>query len=282
MSQSPGRLLLCVVAWWCLAKSRAAEPLELPVWAGEPPGTPAKHEEEKWEERGKAGVINRAVRQVHRPTIGVYLPDKMRATGVAVLIAPGGGYEHVTIDLEGNDVARWLAEQGIAGIVLKYRLPKTPGEIYTTDTALADAREALKLVRSRAREWRIDPAKVGMMGFSAGGNLAALAGTKLPATARPAFLALMYTPIAADFGVIPADTPSAFIVQADNDPLGTEGSVRFYQGLRANKTPAELHLFADGGHGFGLGKAGSPAANWPRLFREWLVVTHMIEPTAIK
>ena len=168
---------------------RAADPIELPVWSGVAPGSEGRNEKETWEERGKNGVINRAVRQVHAPTISVYLPETAKNTGVAVLIAPGGGYEHVTIDLEGHDVARWLATQGVAGIVLKYRLPKTPGDVYTPDHALADAVEALKVIRTHAAEWKIDSAKLGMMGFSAGGNLTALAGTKPAKAERPAFLA---------------------------------------------------------------------------------------------
>ena len=256
--------------------ARAAAPIELPIWSGVAPGSEGTHEAERWEERGKNGVVDRAVRQVHQPTITVYLPEKNLATGVAVLLAPGGGYEHVTIDKEGHDVARWLVTQGVAGIVLKYRLPKTPGTNYTTDTTLADALEALKVIRAHATEWGLDRAKVGLMGFSAGGNLAALAGTKPSPEARPSFLGLMYPAIPENFGPIPADVPPAFIVQANDDMLGTENAQRFYQWMRAKKLSAELHLFAKGGHGFGLGKPGSPTTAWPQLFATWLATSGFV------
>jgi acetyl esterase/lipase len=270
------RLLILFAIWAAPALAHAGDPIELPVWPGIPPGSEGRTEKETWEERGKNGVVNRAVRQVHAPTISVYLPEKAKATGVAVLIAPGGGYEHVTIDLEGHDVARWLATQGVAAAVLKYRLPGTPGKVYTADHALADAVEALKLVRSHAAEWGINPAKLGMMGFSAGGNLTALAGTKPPKEARPAFLAPIYPSIPESLAPVPADVAPTFIVQATDDRLGTDNSIRFYTWVREQKVPAEMHLFAKGGHGFGLGQAGTPAAEWPKLFIAWLGATGFI------
>lgn len=269
------RFVLIFAVWAVSASAiaRASEPIELPVWSGVAPGSEGRTEKETWEERGKNGVVNRAVRQVHAPAISVYLPEPTKTTGVAVLIAPGGGYEHVTIDLEGHDVARWLATQGVAGIVLKYRLPKTPGNIYTADHALADAVEALKVVRTHAAEWKIDPAKLGMMGFSAGGNLTALAGTKPPKAERPAFLAPIYPQIPETLAPVPADVGPTFIVQATDDALGTDNSIRFYTWVRAQKAPAEMHLFAKGGHGFGMGRPGTPAAEWPKLFIAWLGTT---------
>jgi acetyl esterase/lipase len=270
MSRTPGWLILWAAILLGSPIVRSAEPLEIPLWPGAAPGSEGITTPEKWENRGANGVVDRAVREIHRPTITVFLPDRAKATGTAALIAPGGGYEHLAIDKEGNDVARWLSAQGIAGIVLKYRLPKTPDADYTTGTALADVAQALKIIRAQAGEWGLDRAKVGMLGFSAGGNLTALAGTKLPADVRPAFLGLMYPAIPPALAPIPADTPRAFIGQADNDPLGTDNSIRFYQWLHADKIPAELHLFSSGGHGFGLGAPGTPPASWPRLFVAWL------------
>lgn len=260
------------LAAWCAlacAMLRAAEPVELPIWNGVAPGSEGMTGEEKWQERGRNGVVDRAVREVSRPTIMVHLPDKSRATGVALLIAPGGGYDHVTMDKEGNDIARWFVTQGIAGIVLKYRMPRAP---FTMATSVGDAVEALKVVRAHAVEWGIDPAKVGMLGFSAGAHLTAFVGTRPPKEARPAFLALLYpfqmaTP---DFESVPADTPISFIAQANDDGFGTENALRFYTISRAQKISAELHLFAKGGHGFGLGRPGTPAAEWPRLLCAWL------------
>lgn len=265
-------LLIVWIFFWALrlGANPPREPLELPLWPGVPPGSEGMTAEEKWEERGKDGVTDRAVRQVHRPTVTAYLPEPGKATGVAVLLAPGGGYEHVTIDKEGHDVARWLREHGVAGFVLKYRLPKTPGANYTGATALADAEQGLKIVRAHAKEWGITPGKIGMMGFSAGGNLAALAGTGLPPELRPAFMGLLYPSIPESFGPVPADAPPAFIAQAADDSMGTEHSLRIYQWLHANKTPVELHLFASGAHGFGLGKRGTPPEAWPELFLRWV------------
>lgn len=266
-----------LLAGLTVSPARAADPyFELPIWPGIAPGSEGRTEKETWEERGKNGVVNRAVRQIHTPTIFLYLPAKTKATGVAVLIAPGGGYEHVTIDLEGHDVARWLVSQGVAAAVLKYRLPKTPGNVYTADHALADAVEALKVMRAHAAEWQIDPAKLGMLGFSAGGNLTALAGTKPPKEARPAFLAPIYPSIPENLAPVPSDVAPTFIVQATDDALGTDNSIRFYTWVRAQKAPAEVHLFAKGGHGFGLGRAGTPAAEWPKLFIAWLETTGFI------
>jgi len=248
----------------------APAPFELPVWSGAAPGSPAAPPAEAWQERGKGGVVDRAVRLVHTPTIEVYLAPKPIATGTALLIAPGGGYEHVTIDKEGNDIARWYSAHGVAGIVLKYRLPHTPGNVYTIDTALADARQALIDIRTRAGDWGLDPARLGMIGFSSGGNLTALTAIRLPKEERPAFLGLMYAGLPKDFGPFPDDIPPAFILQADDDAAGTDGSVRFYEVTRERHVASELHLFSLGGHGFGLGQPGSVVSVWPDLFLQWL------------
>lgn len=254
----------------------ASSSSEIDIWPGTAPGSENATLSETWEERGGNGVTDRAVRRVSRPTIRVYLPNPQIATGAAVLLAPGGGYEHVTIDKEGNDVARWLASQGIAGIVLKYRLPKTPGQGYTVDTAMADAIQALTVVRAHAAAWGIDSARVGMMGFSAGGNMTARAAVWPDATLRPSFVALLYPAVPKDFGRVPADGPRAFIVQADDDPLGTDNAIRFYERERDAGIPADLHLFTSGGHGFGLGKPGTPTVAWPALFRGWLAANGFI------
>lgn len=246
---------------------------ELAIWPGVAPGSEGATAPETWQERGTGGVIDRAVRQVSRPTLTVYLPPPALATGVAVLVAPGGGFEHVTIDKEGNDVARWLASQGIAGMVLKYRLPRTPGRSYTIDTAMADAMQALKVIRDHASEWQVDPAKLGMMGFSAGGGMTARAAVWPDASLRPKFVVLMYSGAPAGWKKVPPDAPPAFLAQADDDPLGTANSIRFYQLERDRKIPAELHLFSKGGHGFGLGKPGTPTVAWPGLFRNWLAAS---------
>src|SRR5207244_6724573 len=135
------------------------------LWPGDAPGSKpvaATDSAEIWVERGK-GIADRAVSNVHQPALTVYLPEERTATGAAVVIAPGGGFSHVTIDKEGHDVAKWLNRIGVAGFVLKYRLPKTKGANYTIDTALEDTQRAVRLVRSRAKEWDLDPTRIGVM-----------------------------------------------------------------------------------------------------------------------
>jgi acetyl esterase/lipase len=272
MSRRP--LLLASLAAAVLAPlARAAEPLEIPVWTGVAPGSEGYSAPETVQQRGRNGVDNRALRQISRPTLTVYLPEKAAANGVALVIAPGGGYEHVTIDNEGHAIARRFVAQGIACAVLKYRLPHPP---FTKQTTLSDALEAIQVVRDHAAAWGIDPAKVGMMGFSAGGNLAALAGTKPARESRPSFLALIYPVVEKDFGGVPADVPPTFIIQAIDTSIGPDNSVRFYQWVADRKVPVELHLFTKGGHGFGLGQPGSSAAEWPQLFVKWLAETGFV------
>lgn len=272
MSRSP-LLLGLTFAVVLLPAARAADPVEIPVWSGVAPGSEGVTAKETVQQRGKDGVMDRALRQISEPTLTVYLPEKSHATGIALVIAPGGGYEHVTIDNEGHNIARRFVAQGIAGLVLKYRLPRPP---FTKDTSLSDALQAIKVARAHAREWGIDPAKVGMMGFSAGGNLAALAGTKPAKEDRPSFLALIYPVVEKDFAPVPADVPPTFIIQAIDTSIGPDNSVRFYQWVVDRKVPVELHLFTKGGHGFGLGKPGSSAAEWPQLFVKWLAETKFI------
>ncbi len=254
----------------------AGPPEVIQLW----PGIPANGGEEVWVERGK-GIVDRAVSNVHQPTLTVYLPPKGKANGAAVVIAPGGGFTHLAIDKEGYDVAKWLNRIGVAGFVLKYRLKNAGDSAYTVETPHEDALRALRTVRSRAKEWGIDPNRVGMMGFSAGGALAALAGTKYDTqptgatdpidrqNARPDFLVIGYGAIPADV-VVTAKTPPAFLVHADDDHLSAERSASFYEALKKAGVSAELHVFARGGHGFGIADSGLPVAKWPKLCEDWL------------
>jgi len=272
MSRLP--LLLHLLSIAVLAPAiRAAEPMEIPVWTGVAPGSEGFTGKETVQQRGKNGIVDRALRQISEPTLTVYLPEKGQANGISLVIAPGGGYEHLTIDNEGHNIARRFVASGIACMVLKYRLPHAP---FTKETSLSDAVQAIKVVRAHAAEWGLDPAKVGMMGFSAGGNLAALAGTKPPKEDRPSFLALIYPVVEKDFAPVPADVPPTFIIQAIDTAIGPDNSVRFYQWVVDRKVPVELHLFTKGGHGFGLGKPGSSAAEWAQLFVKWLAETKFI------
>jgi acetyl esterase/lipase len=235
---------------------------------------------EQIEERGKNGVRDRSIANVTAPSLTVYLPPKDRANGTAVVICPGGGYAHLAIDKEGHDIARWLNTLGVAGIVLKYRLPGSANMLLAmgdvkqaamaAKVAIEDGEEAMRIVRSHAAKWNVNPADVGMMGFSAGGNLAVMVGMLGSADVRPNFLVLGYPAIPQNLEIGP-DTPPAFIVQADDDRLApANNSVRFYLALKKAHIPAEMHIYSGGGHGFGIVKNGKTSANWPDAFKAWL------------
>jgi acetyl esterase/lipase len=231
---------------------------------------------EQIEERGKDGVVNRSITHVNEPSATVYLPTG-RVSGTAIVICPGGGYQHLAIDKEGHDIARWLNTIGIAGIVLKYRLPgsmargaKTLPEVADSiHVALEDAQDAMRLVRSNAAKWHIR--SVGLMGFSAGGHLAAMVGMLAPPDARPDFLVLGYPAIPPQVSVS-ASTPPTFLVAADDDTTVNppDNAGRFYAALRAAKVPAEMHIYSSGGHGFGIVKSGKTSEAWPDALVAWL------------
>ena len=153
-----------------------AQPSTVSLWSDSAKTAPSTETKEIWTERGKNGIVDRGVTFVSTPDMTVYLPLKEKNTGVGILLCPGGGYEHLAIDKEGHDVAKWLNSIGIAGFVLKYRLPRSKGMGYSMEAPLQDAQRALRIVRTRAEEWHLDANRIGMMGFSAGGDLVARAG----------------------------------------------------------------------------------------------------------
>lgn len=248
----------------------------IPLRPGAAPGAGS----EQIEERGKNGVHDRSITNVVTPTLTVYLPHKDRARGTAIVICPGGGYQHLAIDKEGYDVARWLQSIGIAGVVLKYRLPgsanmsKALGDVHqaaeAAQVAIEDAEEAMRVVRAHAAEWNVKTNSVGMMGFSAGGHLAAMVGMLANDAVRPNFLVLGYPAIPQNLD-LPSTVPPTFLVQADDDRLApANNSVRFYLALKRAKIPAEMHIYSGGGHGFGILKTGKTSEAWPRAFEAWL------------
>jgi len=229
----------------------------------------------------------------HYPSLYVFLPPKEKATGAALVVAPGGGHTQVVIEKEGWEVADWLNERGIAAFVLKYRLAKAPGSKYTLpEHVYADAARAIRLVRSRAGEWGVNPAKLGFIGFSAGGEIAGMIETRFDAGkpdsedpierfgSRPDFTALIYPwyrpganrPDDPPIFPVPKDAPPVFMVCADDDRSHVEPTVKFYLELEANRIPAEMHIYAYGGHGFGLRPTQKPAPVmfWPERLAEWL------------
>ncbi len=251
------------------------------------------------EERGTFRPDRKYLR-VARPTITVFLPAAECATGAAAIVCPGGGYSGVTIDKEGFDVAHRLTAFGIAGIVLKYRLPRA--DVTATPLPLVDLAGTLGLVRERAREWNLDPGRVGVMGFSAGGHMAAaIAQTG----ESPAFLVLVYPVISMQAALmhrnsrrrllgrspppavveryslerhVTARTPPTFLVHArDDDVVDVKNSIEYAEALRRAEVPHELLLYDRGGHGFGLAKEGEETATWFKRCMAWLQARHLLE-----
>uniref|UniRef100_UPI003216B9A4 alpha/beta hydrolase n=1 Tax=uncultured Draconibacterium sp. TaxID=1573823 RepID=UPI003216B9A4 len=288
-----------------LSTSLMAQDKALKVWPnGAPNDNGMKEPEEKYD-----GI---RVRNVSEAEMYVYLPEKDKNTGVAVVICPGGGYRIEAMDHEGHEIATFLQGKGIAGIVLKYRLPYGHHEIPS-----CDARRAIRTVRKNALEWGIDPERIGIAGSSAGGHLASTAGTVFDAgnkessdpvdqqSCRPNFMLLLYPVISfdEDFGHmgsrenligkghdknlikkysnelnVTEQTPPTFLVLADDDKsVPPRNSIEFYSALKRYDIPAEMHIFQQGGHGFGIRKTGLPVDEWPELFYNWLKARKIID-----
>lgn len=266
----------------------AAEPAAVvKLWPGKAPGETKDIGAERLQPNKPGDTIKR-LEKVSEPTIAVYKPSKEKDTGCAVVVAPGGGYSILAIEHEGTAVCDWLNELGVTAVLLKYRVPVRPGQTPTNLAAVQDAQRAMSIVRSRAREWGIDPHRVGMLGFSAGGNLTAWTcchdrreydaiddADKEPY--RPDFAVLIYPGglLTKEGGRKPEfklskETPPMCFVHSSDDPVSAENSVEFYRGLLVMKVPAELHLYASGGHGYGINKVPHPCATWPARVGEWM------------
>ena len=273
---------LIVVTLLLAARVAVAQPAaELPLWSGTAPGSEGKTGDEVVE-TSQSG--ERRITNVHRPSITPYLPEKGKATGVAVLVIPGGGHRQLVITHEGDNPAAWLRERGIAAFVLKHRLAREPNSTYRIDVeALADAARAMRTIRSRAHEWGIDPTKIGAMGFSAGGELVAMVATRDVSgnasasdpiereSARPDFQALIYPGRSGDIQPT-ATTSPAFLAAAYDDRQDiSEGLADVYLRMKRAGVPAELHIYGSGGHGFGVRATNArPVGQWLQRFLEWL------------
>lgn len=257
------------------------------VWSGKPPGDfPAKKSET---------VKDAHISNVSVPTLEFFEPPADKKNGATVLICPGGGYSVLAYEKEGTEIARRLNEIGVTGVVLKYRIP-TPARTARGVIPLQDAQRALSLLRAQAAERGLDPARIGIMGFSAGGHLAALASTSPERTYPPAdeadafscvpnFTLLIYPAYMTkgellDTARLPvnAKTPPAFLAHASDDPITVNSSLFYFAALRKNKVPAELHVYAGGGHGYGLRPPAHPAATWPACAAEWLKTSGFLTP----
>jgi acetyl esterase/lipase len=263
------------------------------VWPGAAPGAPVHPPAEIDTTTAKDNLIagKPLVRlgNVSAPTLTLYAPQG-KNTGAALVVFPGGGYNILAIDLEGTEVCDWLTSRGIACLVLKYRVPGT-GPYPKSPAALQDAQRALGLVRLHAAEWKIDPNRIGVLGFSAGGHLAAALSTHFDerlyapiddadklscrpdfaVVVYPGYLALADKNFAPNADIHPtAQTPPSFIVQAEDDPVHVENAVVYLQQLKNAKVPAELHIYAQGGHGYGLRRTALPVTAWPEGVETWL------------
>jgi acetyl esterase/lipase len=281
------RVCIPLVLTLALALSaQAAEPIKL--WPGKAPGETKDIGPEKVTPPKNDKDVKR-VGNVSEPTITVYAPPKDKANGTAVVVAPGGGYSILAIEHEGTQVCEWLNSLGVTAVLLKYRVPKRPGQTPDNLAMVQDAQRAITLVRSKQTELGIDPTRVGMLGFSAGGHLTACTALTKKRMYEPAdkadevfshepnFAILVYPAYLTDkagklkpeFEVKP-DSPPMFFAHSSDDPVTSEGSVALYMALTKNKVPAELHLYASGGHGYGMRKTGNPSASWPDRAGDWL------------
>ena len=287
-----GLLLVCPV-------NAAEEPLVLPVWPGAVPGDHGAIGPERVREPSEAPTEDaKWITGVTKPTITLFRPPKDKNTGTAILICPGGGYWNLAWDLEGEEVAAWFNTVGVTGLELKYRVPRRPGqpERLPAPGPLLDAQRAVSLVRSRAADWGIE--RIGILGFSAGGHLAVATATHFDQRAyepvdeidktscRPNFAVVVYPgylieqrpagveinkDVLAPYIRIPKETPPVFLVHASDDTMaGAENSVVLYLALKRANVATELHVYAHGGHGFGVRKSSLPCATWTDRCVAWL------------
>jgi endo-1,4-beta-xylanase len=274
------KLQALVLTLVCCTAS-AAQPQKLFLWPGDAPGANPSGGEEtvRISDQGDHVVSN-----VHRPSITVYLPEKGH-TGISVIVVPGGGHRELWTDHEGHNVARFLNERGIAAFVLQYRLARAPNSRYTIDgDALNDLKRAIRTVRSRA-DWKADTSRIGAMGFSAGGQLVALAATRGDSgdasavdpidhvSSKLDLAALVYPGTWADLAIDASTPPMWLLCGSDDRPEVIAGLTNIYLKLRAATVPAELHLYDGEPHGFGLRSTlKGPVANWPQQFVDWMSI----------
>ncbi len=263
-----------------------ATPQVVNLWpAGSPTLQGANEKELLSPADAQPGQRINSIRNVHTPSIEVHLAPADKATGTAIIVAPGGGHEQLVWGSEGTDIARWLNSIGVSAFILKYRLEKTPNYHYTVQgEALQDTQRALRIVRARAKEWNIKPDKIGILGFSAGGALAALADIRFDKgnpsapdpidqqSSRPDFVGLVYAGWAPMDITAPKDAAPAFLTSAGkDDAFHAKETVEFYDSLFRAGVPADLHIYSHGGHGGAINpRKGIPFGTWHIRFQEWM------------
>ena len=263
-----------------------AHPPSIPLWSAGAPGFESrKGEPERVDWRQEPDIVFPVTFNIHNPSITPFLPPADRASGAAIIIAPGGGHMFLTMDREGYDVGQWFADHGVAAFVLKYRLAhdRAGGSVYRADVeALADGQRALRLVRSHAAEWRVDPNRIGILGFSAGGEVAALAGIHYDAgkpdasdpvereSSKPDYMVLIYPGLPPNLKV-DQNTPQTFLACAyDDRPTMSDGLANLYIALHHAGVNAELHIYNSGGHGFGVRPRPLAVTGWTSRLLEWM------------
>ena len=278
-------LKLCIVTLLAGTAFAAGNGSVVPLWPAGAPGSEAMAgRKELITEPAKAGDSLK-VSNIHNPSLLVYLPPKDKATGAAMIIAPGGGHRFLSLDSEGTNVAEWLNSIGVAAFVLKYRLAREPDSSYkVAEHPFADAQRAIRIVRARSKEWSVNPAKVGIMGFSAGGEVAVMASTRYDMgksdavdlverqSSKPDYQILIYPGIRAENVTVTKDTPPTFMLAADNDKGPSTAIPNLYLALKKEGVPAELHIYNSGGHGFGYrpGATGVIRSSWIARLQEWM------------
>jgi acetyl esterase/lipase len=291
-----------VVVFGTLVSATAAEPVIVNVWPGRPPGEtkelPPEANTTKPDDKpvGDRPIIK--LGNVSTPTLSIYRPASDIDTHAAVIVCPGGGHHILAFDHEGTEVADWLVERGVTGIVLKYRVPfRNPDQRW--QAAVQDTQRAMSLVRSRASEWRIDPQRIGMLGFSAGGQTAALTAILHQkrhydrvdeidnVSCRPDFVALIYPGGLTErenptklLDVVQVDEtmPPMFFAHSADDRVSPLNSVLLFTELKKAGVSAELHIYASGGHGWGMRQTGHPCNTWTDRFGEWLSSQGWLDP----
>jgi acetyl esterase/lipase len=294
----PLHLSLTLAVALCLSVP-AAEPVKLwPNGApGDEPTLPLERDLTKDTDNEIAGRRLIRLGNVTEPTLTVFPAPKDKANGAAILVCPGGGYHILAWDLEGTEVCERLNQMGVTAVLLKYRVPRRPNREKHA-APLEDAQRAMGLIRQHAREWGIDPERIGVLGFSAGGHLAAMLSTSAdrayprvdPAdehSSLPNFAVLIYpgyltpesdgTTVSSEIKITPK-SPETFILMTADDPVRAENALTYALALKKEKVPVELHLYPTGGHGYGLRKTENPVTAWPDRLHEWLVARKFLRP----
>jgi acetyl esterase/lipase len=281
-------MLLTTFALLLAASASGAEgPEQIPLWPKGAPGFESRRDEPEV-------AKDYWVRNIHNPSVTAFLPPKDKATGAAVIVCPGGGHRELVFNAEGAEAARYLNSLGVAAFALKYRLGREQDSPYKIDVhARADGLRAMRLVRSRAEEWGIDPKRVGIMGFSAGGEVASMVayspGEGVPDAAdpidrlssRPDFQILIYPGPLGIPEKVPQDSPPAFLLVANDDRGASRVVASLFQKYRDGRAPVEVHVYARGGHAFNMGNRSKleTLRNWPQRLAEWMADNAILDPS---